>query len=230
MNALQKIKNLTKQLFPTGRAFKMPLNGESQKLADGLAVSEEQAYQDAVSLYNSMFPDNDAFTTSDAAEWERRFGMITNTSVPLVDRKLAIARRMSISKILPRQSYLYLQNQLRAAGFDVYVHENKVPTPKLPIDVVRAALGTIEHGEKQHGEFEHGDYGESNIGLIANHIDESRDAYFVVGPSLRSTFFIGGSPIGTFADIDEERKNEFRQLVLRIKPAQAIAYLFINYI
>jgi hypothetical protein len=65
---------------------------------------------------------------------------------------------------------------------------------------------------------------------VANYIPESLDAMFNVGPSHRSTFFIGGQTFGTFADVDELRKDEFRQLILKLKEVNTVAYLLINYI
>jgi hypothetical protein len=66
--------------------------------------------------------------------------------------------------------------------------------------------------------------------LIANRIDESLDVTFDIGSNLRATFFVGGETLGTFADVDIQRKEEFRQLILKLKPVQSIGFLLINYI
>ena len=229
------ILKATKVLYPTGRAFKMPIGGYFEKLHKGLAASEARTYSDALSILNSALPDNSSFTADDATDWERRLGLISNASVPLDNRKLAIKRKMGVSNIAARQSYLFLENQLRAAGFDVYVYENRFLSggsyiTKTAVELVVAANGVIEHGESEHGEYEHGDYNEGIITRIANHIDEASDSSFSEGSNLRSTFFIGSTPIGMFADVDSDRKDEFRQLILRIKPVQMMGYLFINYV
>ena len=65
--------------------------------------------------------------------------------------------------------------------------------------------------------------------LIANSLDPVADSGFDIGTNFRSTFFIGGEVPGTFADVETQRQTEFRQLVLKIKPVQTVAYLFINY-
>ncbi len=87
-----------------------------------------------------------------------------------------------------------------------------------------AVYGNFQYGQLQYGQI--GDYG---ITIIANNIDENKDADFDTGATLRSTFFIGGITIGTFADVNLDRQDEFRQLILKIKPVSSIGYLLINY-
>jgi hypothetical protein len=235
VSVTQKLINLTRQLYPTGRAFKMPEDGILHRLHTALGISEESAYNNALAILNSILPDNSAFTADDATDWERRLGMISNPNVSLADRKAAIIRKMNHpGNILGRQHYLYLQGQLQAAGFDVYVYENRFDDgsggyeTRNPL-VVSGGTGsaTRRHGMFRHGMFRHGVYYRN---IIANHIDEDQDWQFSTGDNLRSTFFIGGSTLGAFADVDEERKNEFRQLILRIKPVQTVGFLLVNYI
>jgi uncharacterized protein YmfQ (DUF2313 family) len=231
----EKILALTRQLYPTGRAFKMPFNGFLEKLHIGLALSEARFYDDAISILGDILPDNANFGEDDATDWERRLGLITNISVPLADRKLAILRKINFPGVVPaRQSHLFLQKQLQDAGFNVFVYENRFPdypsgyVTKTPEELYAGSFITsINHGQFNHGQFNHG--GVYN-NLIVNHIDESLDFGFSIGDNLRSTFFIGGATIGTYADVDVNRKNEFRQLILRVKPAQMVGFLFINYV
>lgn len=235
MSFYDQIIRLTKQVYPTGRAFKMPFNGYLEGLHRALAISENQAYLDARAILNSILPDNDQFTENDASDWERRLGLITNSAVPLADRKLAILRKMNHpGSIAARQNYRYLQGQLQAAGFDVYVYENRFPdggggyVTHNPADLTYGAgLVQVQHGDVQHGvPIQHGGLFQN---IIANHIDEASDWLFNIGDNLRSTFFIGGPSLGAFASVNEDRKNEFRQLILKIKPVQTVGYLFINY-
>lgn len=232
--SIQTIVKLSRQLYPKGRAFKMPVGGVLEKLHYALAVSENQAYADAKSVLDSLLPDNDNFTANDATAWERRLGLITSTGVSLADRKLAIQRKLNYpGNSAARGHYLFLQRQLRAAGFDVYVFENRFPAypdtyeTMAPDELDPTGLVEVQHGDFQHGDQQHGSYWGN---LVANNIDEDRDLNFDVGDNLRSTFFVGGTPVGTFANVDEDRKEEFRQLILRLKPTQTVGYLFINYI
>jgi uncharacterized protein YmfQ (DUF2313 family) len=229
-----KILQLTRQLYPTGRAFKMPDGSYFEKLHKALAVSEEQAFNDARSVLDSAIPDNDNFTADDAKGWERRLGLITNEAVALSDRKLAIQRKYNHPGSIPaRQNYRFLEKQLQDAGFDVYVYENRFPdgmggfTTDTPESVSGVTGDLIQYGQFQYGQSR---YGVAKRNMIANYIDENIDWKFNVGSSLRATFFIGGNPIGSFADVDVNRKDEFRQLILKAKPVQCVGFLFINYV
>ena len=126
MARLDQLKKLSRQLLPSGRAFRMPFGGFFEKLSFSLVESESRFLDDSFSILSSLLPDNSDFTTIDAAQWETRLGIITNESVSLDDRKSAISRKLAHpGTVKPRQNYVYLEGQLRQAGFDVYVHENR---------------------------------------------------------------------------------------------------------
>ena len=224
---------LFKQLLPTGRAFKAPSEGWFETLINTMAIRFDMAYRDSLATLFAILPDNDNFTTEDAADWERRLGMIPSTA-PLADRKEAIKRKMNHpGTIKARQHYLYVEGQLQAAGFNVFVYENRFDDgmggleTRTPQFVSGVGSQQNQHGQFQHGQRQHGGgWGDK----VVNSLDVATDYNFDVGANLRSTFFIGGQPIGTFANIPENRKTEFRQLILRLKPTQTVGYLFINYI
>jgi len=244
------LKKLMVQLYPTGKAMRVPVNGYKEGLHKALALSEAQALSSGRMVLNSILPDSDLFTDEDATDWERRLGLISNPDVDLADRKLAIRRKMNHpGTIKARQHKLYIQGQLQAAGFDVYVHENIpaiIPIYFL-IDQSYGQMGDGQMGDFQMGTFftVHSDLvvfiqmgdaqmGDAQMGgyywknKIVNHITWQKDLFFQVG-SYRNIFFIGGETPGTFADVAPEREAEFRQLVLKIKPAQTVAYLLINF-
>jgi len=126
MSVVEKLIALTRQLYPTGRAFRVAVDSYKLRVHRALAISEDQAYNDALSTLNSALPDNEDFTEEDAAQWEHRLGLITNEAVLLDTRKAAIIRKMNHPGTVPaRQHFTYLEGQLQAAGFDVYVHENR---------------------------------------------------------------------------------------------------------
>jgi len=243
---------LTRRLYPTGRAFRIPIGGDLEKMHEALVESEKRAYDDAISILDSIIPDNDNFTTLDATQWEQRLGMITNPLVSLADRKLAIIRKMNHpGDIKARQSADYLQNALQAAGFVVYVHEN---IPEMAIEdilVINQNVGQFgmgQFGDLQFGsaqsiypqyfvptQFGSAQFGSAQFGevvftnKVANHIDEDLDKFFNFGQSKRAMFIIGGQNLGDFEDVDINRKEEFRQLILKLKPTHAIAALLITY-
>ncbi len=246
-----KFLTLTKQLYPRARAFKLFNNSWFEKLHIGLALSEARAYRDSVAILDSILPDNSNFSASDATDWERRLGLVSNPDVPLEDRKLAIKRKMNHpGTIKARQHYLYIQGQLQQAGFDVYVYENFGGA--LPADfIVIPEIASLD--EANLDEFNLGDattvfpnlfglpnldefnLGEFNLdeevylNKVVNFINTADDSYFDIGQTSRSTFFIGGSTAGSFADVLLSRRNEFRKLILTLKPVQSVGYLLINY-
>ena len=60
---------------------------------------------------------------------------------------------------------------------------------------------------------------------MANNLDPEIDNLFNVGTDFRSTFFIGGKDLGSFADVKKERELEFREIILRVKPLHNVAFL-----
>lgn len=100
--------------------------------------------------------------------------------------------------------------------------------------------------------------GVNYTGIVANYVDEDLDNKFfdteITNPpqlgenqlgtfelggltttrlsreiQLQASFFIGGPSFPSFVNIDSNRKDEFRQLVLKLKPAHTLAFLYINY-
>jgi len=228
-----KLLTLTKRFYPRGRAFRIPFNSLLEKQHEGLIESENLALTDSISILDSLIPDNDNFTTEDATTWETRLGLISNNATSLSNRKLAILRKMNHpDDVKSRQHYLFLQRELRAAGFDVYVHENRftvggVLVTKTPDEVLVNQVKAVHRTGFKHGQLQHGGIFSDKI---VNSIYIDIDKAFNVGSNLRSTFFIGGATVGDYAAIETSRILEFRQLVLKIKPAQTVAYIFINYI
>jgi hypothetical protein len=203
-----------------------------------ISLSFGRALSAATSVFDSIFPDNNNFTAADAEIQERLYGLPTNSSVPLADRKLAIYRRMAHPGEQPaRQGALFIEQQLQAAGFDVYVYENrffegspaswitKTPTEILGVGVGFAAYGLFGYGELGYGDT----FALSGVTVIANYLEEAKDEYFNFGSNYRSSFFIAGATITTFADVPAVRKTELRQLLLTLKPTNTAGWLFVNF-
>ncbi len=237
MSIFDKVLSLSKQFYPTGRAWKMPFGGRLESLHLALNISEVKAYEDAVSIKNTILPDNDFFLEDDATDWERRLGLITNHSTPLIDRRLSIKRKLNQPGIAPAKSnWRYLQEQLQAAGFNVFVFENRffdypdgyVTKTPAEFSLTTYPIGLqFQHGDHQHGDIQHGG---SLANQIVNSVFQEIDDQFEIGENFRSTFFIGGEIAGSFANVDITREQEFRQLILTLKPVQTVGFLLINYI
>lgn len=240
-----KIDKLTKQLYPTGRAFKIPPGGNWEKFHSALNEIESNAFDDALATLDSILPDNDNFTEDDAEAWEIRLGLITDSNVSLADRKLAIKRKMNHPGTIPaRQNWEYLQQQIQAAGFtDVYVHENKFSDgmggfeTRTPYELLGESateiVGLWEHGSfAEHGEIEHGNFESGSVynDCVANYINYLDDLFFDTGDNLRNTFIVSSAYPEFFADVDANRREELRQLILKVKPVQTVGFLFLNYV
>lgn len=226
------LSELAMQLYPTGRAFYMMRNSVMDRVHLAFNRSFIRLINDAQSTIDSCFPDNDNFTADDCFLWEYRFGMVTNTSLGLADRRAAIYRRMSRGRNVPaRQHKNYIEAQLQLAGFNVFVYENGfiqggVRVYKTPYDITSVLPQAVQHG----GVSQHGigmQHGGGSFQVIANSYEPNE--VYLVG-RLWASFFIGGSTLGAMAVIPSNREEEFRELVLKLKPAQTAAFTFINYI
>jgi uncharacterized protein YmfQ (DUF2313 family) len=251
MSTFVKIKSLIKQLLPTGRAFRMPIGGDGDKLIEATSEGLARVHDDIQSTLNAILPDNSNFTEDDATAWEIRLGMIVNPLVDLEIRKSAIIRKMNHpGTIKARQSADYFQEQLHLAGFTgVFVHANNdyLSIEEILNEGEGYQLNDFQLGDSQLGDaysiysdcFEVIQLGDYELGawqlnsykwcdIIANHIDKELDSRFFIGNDKR-TFVIGGELFGKFGDIPAGQVNEFRQLVLKLKPVESVALLLINY-
>lgn len=218
--------NLTRQLYPTGRVWWLKKNSIFDKFHQAIDRSFIRVVNDANSTIDSVFPDNSNFNIQDCDLWEYRLGLISNPLLSLETRRANILRKMAYPiGIKARQHHLFIENQLRLAGFDVYVHPN-LPPYQTPSDIIEVSLINAQHGgTNQHGLGSvHGTLG---FDVIAN--SDLANESFSVGSNLWSTFFIGGENLGDIAIVPEIRLQEFKELVLKLKPAHLVAYTFINY-
>ena len=224
--------NLATQLYPTGRAWYMLKNSVMDKFHSAINVSFVRLVDDSIQTLNSCFPDNENFSEDDCNLWEYRFGMRTNSALSLTVRRNAILQRMARGRNVPaRQHIKYLEYQLQLAGFNVWLHENGfvesgVRVFKRPQDIIALMPENVQHGSfTQHGiGIQHGGV---NAEIIANSYRDN-ELYSVADEYLWATFFSGGETLGEVAEIPENRIEEFRELVLKLKPAHLVAFTFIN--
>ena len=214
-------------LYPTGRAWQDFDGNILGRLHDALNASFLRLLEDAIGTINSTFPDTELFDLEDINLWEYRLGLISNQNVDIDLRRQAVLRKVAFpNNTQPRQSRTYIQHQLQLAGFNVSVIENT-----FPYKTADEVLGDIP-GETQHADdVYHGNNLQHGIGqfdVIANSKDLGE--IFAVGGEehLYATFFIVKfatlAPLTT-TDIPTYREEEFRELVLKLKPAQTVAYV-----
>jgi hypothetical protein len=224
-----------RQLYPTGRAFWMPQGGDMEKLHIALNESQDQFYNDMLTLFSGLLPDNEQFTEDDASNWERIYGLSGNANLTLAQRMDALFQCISTTGNPAKQHYQYIEAELQKAGFDVYIYENIFSdgmggyTTKTPYEVSGdpSILSAVQYGDGQYGDNQ---YGQIYINKLANSINEKDDYSFNLDDDLSATFFVGGPTLGTYADVSLSRHDEFRQLLLTLKPASTVGFLFINYV
>jgi hypothetical protein len=227
----QRLLKLTKQLYPIARAWIMRKDSIFEKIHEALAYSESRVRQTIEEIRYSLIPDNDVFSDADATNWERALGLYNQSVVSLATRKETIYRKMRHpGTILGRQNYLYIQGQLQAAGFDCYVHENRFGDPPAIYEFISAIYNEVRYGEVVYG-YDGGSF--ADFQPVANYIDETKDAGYDPGNAQhqRYLFFIGGASFPDPAPIQQERRAEFRELILRLKPAHtAVGLLLADYV
>lgn len=232
----------------------------AKRLTNAFLKSYERYYTDLLSLQNQILADNDSFDETDASNWERVFGLSNNGLTLNDRKSNILRRQSYPAGIAERGNYLLIQDELQKAGFDVYVHENRFPDGSGGWEVQDPdSLATQQYqlGLMELGEWEMGaDITGTDYTICANFIEESLDANFYTevvstaelgvsefgewefetpspaakGIQLRASFFVGGSSFPSIVNIPIARKKEFRQLILKLKPVQTVAFLYINYI
>lgn len=226
------LNDLSIQLYPTGRAWYRPEGGIWENFHEAVNRSFSRLIDDGRSLINTNLPDNSDFTEEDAELWEYRLGLITNDTLDLETRKTAIRRKLGHpNNVKARQHPLFIESQLQLAGFNVFVHENTQPYQS-PSDITAISLPELQHGGIGPEETQHGNstqHGGQSFNVIANSINEI-ETFAVGDDNLWATFFIGGEILGDFAEVPYNRLREFKELVIKLKPAHTVAFTFINYI
>jgi hypothetical protein len=222
----EKILKLYKQLFPTGRAFRLFSDSNRERKFKVLSTTNGKVYKDIVSTFDSMFPDNVNFTVNDTTDWERRLGINANPLTSLSDRKLAISRKMAAPGVNPaRSSALWMEYELRAAGFNVYVHENILRDDPATYDV--GIFNTLQLGEKELGNLQLGKYYNYIVAnSLINDVDVSNFNWIT---NFANCFFIGGLNFGDYANVPTVREQEFRTLILSLKQTQNVCFAYINF-
>lgn len=211
-------------LLPRGRAWRLTAEKTLRKFFEGLAGPYDDARAFVDGVYNDLRP---AYTR-EISKWEVQFG-IDYPAADEGDRRAALASAWSASG---GQSANYLQTLLRAAGFDVYVHEwwegaNVAPrTVRDPRDYTSVpTIGTTQSGEAlaQCGE----STAQCNRFLAndpkylvhSNLTPQAPPAIPSTEDSWRFFWYVGGQTFGESAIVAASRRTEFERLIYKYKPA-----------
>ncbi len=141
--------NIFKHLLPNARAFQITINSQLREFFVGLSNSAIAI--DVKTFFDEIWTDIDPQETRELDKWETQFGL-RNTGLTEQERRDRLAATW---QAVGGQDPRYIQDTLRAAGFDVYVHEWYVPgseaavgvkacaTPRNPFLVLQDASGDV---------------------------------------------------------------------------------------
>lgn len=227
-------------LLPNAKAWRLTIDKQLREFFDGLSGLGT----DIKAFYDRIFDDRDPQLTDQLDLWENQWAL-PDVGLTTQERRDRLEAAWSA---LGGQDPRYLEDTLRDAGFDVYVHEWWVPgteaaigisaaaTPRNPLVVLRQSLTSItylnECGEPlaECGEAL-AECGETNdpIGYaLVNAIDLTNSV-----PLDTATWpyflYIGGQTFGDVAQVDPKRRDEFETLCLKICPAQQWLGLIVEY-
>ena len=250
------------------------VDGQGNVFVDGTGVGSEfntktlLAETEALSDINDKidqllaqkYPDNPVFDEDDTENWERVFGLSPADSMTLEERRqVIIAKQQYPNGVIDRGHWKFIQDQLQANGFDVYIHENRtVATTFITQCGLSQCSETTQCGSQNDPTevFEAVEPDSSYTEICANFLEPELDAtVFDSGggtycgfaqcgedtqcsdpfsedrnQQLSYTFFVSAETYPNKANIPLDRKDEFRELLLKLKPMHTAAFLFINYI
>ncbi|MBW1725991.1 MAG: hypothetical protein JRJ62_00135 [Deltaproteobacteria bacterium] len=227
-------------LLPNAKAWRLTIDKQLREFFEGLSGLGT----DIKAFYDDVFDDRDPQQTNQLDLWENQWAL-PDVGLTTQERRDRLEAAWSA---LGGQDPRYIEDTLRDAGFDVYVHEWWVPgteaaigvsaaaTPRNPLVYLRESLTSItylnECGEllAECGELL-AECGETNnpIGYaLVNAIDLTNPI-----PSDTSTWpyflYIGGQVFGDIAQVDPKRREEFETLCLKICPTQQWLGLIVEY-
>lgn len=229
---LDLLLGMVSDLYPTGRVWNLNEKSDFYKLHTAINKSFDDFIEFCQAMTDSSLPDNENFDIEDAAYLEYNLGLPTNEITPLSERKSKLLTKLAYpNNIRPRQHYLYIEKVLNDYGFNVKVYENMFYDINnevyylAPQDVVNSLPDLTQHG----GPTQYGGATQHGIGSYDTIANSMFDEQYNIGGSqnLWATFYIGGANFGEYANIPESRKTEFRELVLKLKPAHLVAYTLI---
>lgn len=116
-----------KHLLPKARAWRITVDKPLRDFINGLTGLGDDFKEYEDDLFDDLFPD----TTRELSGWESQFAL-RDTGLTEADRRTRLDETW---KALGGQTVEYIQATLRAAGFDVYVHEWWTPGTEPAVDV-----------------------------------------------------------------------------------------------
>lgn len=215
------LNNVYKILYPTGAAFKTLQGSFRSKVHDGVDYALSDFFDIKDSFFNGLYPDNDLITIKEIDFLSYIYGLEYPSGTTFSQKKQLLLNRMNRSGAANyKQSAIYMQKVLNDFGFDVMVTENT--SGNIPVELM--TVNFIQHGiNVQHGMGMQ--LGMKHLPVIANS-QELREVYSLGANNNWAAFFITGiGGLDQYIPVQDSRMREFRELVLRLKPAHTVAVL-----
>jgi hypothetical protein len=221
-------------LLPDATAWRLTIGRTLRRFFEGLA----EAPADARAFIDAVFDDAFPATSRELAVWEAQFGLSALTLD--ADRRSQIGAAWSAQG---GQSPSYIQAVLRAAGFDVYVHEwwaMPATDPRVARDprtyTQQPLIGSTQCGDTLSlcGEpYQQCDrFLRNDVGYLVNLDLTPRAPPPVPDDSAAWPYFIYvcAATFGTKANVPAARRADFERLLLKICPAQQWIVTYVNYV
>lgn len=231
------VLNIFKHLLPRAKAWSLTINKRLRQFFDGLSTqgSDFKNYIDLVWL--DIFPS----TTRYIENWETIFNL-PDSGLTEQERRDRLDARW---KAEGRQDPKYIQDTLRNAGFDVYVHEWWDPA-SLPSIVKRDPTAVVTGDSYMLVNIEYGtDFidnalcGEAVMycgeqAAICGNVTAGDWKIIEYAPppdpnDWPFVYYIGGATFPNTATIPASRKTEFEKLLLSISPTQQWIGMLVRY-
>jgi len=130
-------------VLPQAKAWRLIVEKQLRQFFQGLTVLGEDVKSFADYVFLDLFPQS----TRELDAWEKQFGLVQ----VLTDEQARRDRLEATWKATGGQDPRYIEDTLRAAGFDVYVHEwwqtpvVGTPTPKNPLLVLNDGVNPLQY-------------------------------------------------------------------------------------
>lgn len=235
---------MIEHLLPNARAWRVTSDKSLRQFFVALSSIGVDVKEFVDLAWGDAFP----ATTRDLDSWEDQFAL-PNVGLSESERR---ERLDATWKALGGQDRKYIEDTLRAAGFDVYVHEWWIPGTEPAIGVMGPATArnpflVIRPESTEAGILYFGELGEvgAQLGEAAIELGNQADPpgyplvnklpsdinYLVPADTSKWPYilYIGGLNFGDVATVLPSRRDEFETLCLKICPTQQWLGMIVTY-
>lgn len=236
---MSEMKAVYEALLPSGAIWRAKPGGDFDNLLVGMGDNAQEVYD----FLDSIASIRDPRKTPILSDLEKEYGVLTNTNLTVAERREQL---IGIKYAKPdTASDDLVQDKLRAAGFDnIVVTKNN---PAIDPDLITGELlinGPI-YTEQTPGYLAqaNGDntFAANGLAISGYFLNIERTAHVYTIPDLwrywRYVFFVGGAASGwpgapaiATYNVDADREQQLKSLILKYKPLRSWCILVVNYV